>query len=213
MTIVGLTIVVAQLWREVNPLRAEVFRLRQELGYLSIHDENKIYAIQVSGTDPDVRRYRVYIPTNGTFKVYSRIHTIPARPTGISQQAWFAELLKSRSGSTSSVEAGEFTIDVRVRQDPQTKDQWTLDHTIVGKGTGSVGSGMPWLSDRRLWSISGDVSVGKQQEFNPSDGFVLFQLRQGTIKEFKGGYSTTGADETKETPGVMLWIAPEVKGQ
>ena len=33
MTIVGLAIVTTRLWREVSPLRDEVFRLRQELGY------------------------------------------------------------------------------------------------------------------------------------------------------------------------------------
>lgn len=213
MTIVGLAIVTTRLWREVSPLREEMFRLRQELGYLSIKDENKIYAIEVLSGDPDVRRFRVYLPKNKSFKIYDRIHTLPGRPRGMSRADWLKSSLQSRSGTTSSIDGGEFTIECRVRRDPETKDQWKLEHTILGRGTGSVGSGMPWLSDRRAWSTSSDVTVGKQQECNPDEGVVLYTLRQAVVKEFKGGYSTSSPDETKDAPGVMLWIAPAVKGQ
>ena len=213
MTIVGLAIVTTRLWREVSPLRDEVFRLRQELGYLSIKDENKIYAIEVPSTDPDARRYRVYLPKNKSLKIYDRIHTLPGRPLGMTQRDWLKNLLQSRSGTTSSVDGGEFTVEVRLRHNPEKKNEWTFEHTILGRGTGSVGSEMPWLNDRRAWSISSDVVSGKQQEFDPDTGVALFSLRQAVVKEFKGGYSTSSPDETKDAPGVMLWIAPAVKAQ
>jgi len=38
-------------------------------------------------------------------------------------------------------------------------------------------------------------------------------LRQGVVKDTNSGYSMRFADRTKETPGVMLWIAPAAAGE
>jgi hypothetical protein len=212
MTIIGLAIVVAQLWREVNPLRTDIFRLRQELGYLSIADETKIYAIQVPGPQPDVSRYRIFLPKNRQFMIKTRLFNIPGKKPKQSRQEWLASL--QGSGMSTSIDSGEQTIDVSVRPDAATKDQWLLSFQSVGRaGGGTSGTVMPWMNDRRAWQVNGEISIGQQKEFNPDDGVVVFALRQGVVKKIKGGYSTIGADETKDTPGVMLWIAPAQKGE
>jgi hypothetical protein len=42
MTIVGLAIVMVQLWRASDAQRREIFQLRSELGYLTINDKDMI---------------------------------------------------------------------------------------------------------------------------------------------------------------------------
>lgn len=211
-TIAAMALVVAQLWREVGPLRKEVFGLKQELGYLSVKNENKIYAIRVPGLQSDVYRYRIYLPENRKFKIKTRLFNIPGIKPGQTRQEWLASL--AGSGMSSTIEGGERTIDVSVVPDLEKKDQWLLKYRTIGKESGGTsGTTMPWMNDRRTWQVSGEVAPGKQSEINPDDGVVLLALRQGAIKEFEGGgYSTTGPDETKNNPGLMLWIAPAGNG-
>lgn len=206
LTIAGLTVTVWRQSFEAEPLRQEVRRLRQELGHLTIDDENKIYAIQVPSADIDTRRFRVYLPQNRKFVLCSRIHTIPGKKSGQSRREWFATL--GGSGSTSTIDSGEFTIDVYVKRDDEKPDHWNLHHNINGHGGGLVGSKMPWLNDRRAWTTSAEVSMDKQTERDADEGLVLYELRQGILKEFPGGHSVTPPDESKEQPGVMMWIEP-----
>lgn len=206
LTIVALAVTVWRQNSEVSPLRQEVRRLRQELGHLTIDDENKIYAIQVPSADSDTKRFRVYLPKNRKFVLCSRIHTIPGKKLGHSRQEWFATL--GGSGSTATIDSGEFTIDVYVKRSDEKPDHWNLHHNINGHGGGLVGSKMPWLNDRRAWTTSADVGLDKQIERDADEGLVLFELRQGNLKEFPGGHSVAQADESKEQPGVMMWIEP-----
>jgi hypothetical protein len=204
LTIAGLTVTVWRQSFEAEPLRREVRRLRQELGHLTIDDESKIYAIQVPSANLDTKRFRVYLPKNRKFVLCSRIHTIPGKKAGQSRKEWFATL--GGSGSASTIDSGEFTIDVFVKRSDEDPDHWNLHNSINGRGGGTVGSKMPWLNDRRAWTTGADVGLDKQTERDADEGLVLFELRQGTVKEFPGGYSVTPADETKDQPGVMMWI-------
>jgi hypothetical protein len=211
--ILGMAIVLVQLWRSVEPLRAENRRLRSELGYLSILDENKVYATEVASDEPDTHRYRVYIPKKGTFKLHTRIFSIPGRPTAETKADWIATLLKSRSGSSSEIAPGEYTIDVKLRRNLDDEESWTMFISKQGKSAGSVGSKMPWLNDRRAWSYSSDVSASDQIEADPNAGLVLFKIGQATVTGSNGSYSMYPPDETKDHPGVMLWIAPASQGE
>jgi hypothetical protein len=62
MTIVGMAIVIAQLWREIGPLRNEVQRLRDQVGVLTIEDRSKIHAIDVPTDHEGTWKWRVYVP-------------------------------------------------------------------------------------------------------------------------------------------------------
>jgi hypothetical protein len=212
MTIIGMTIVLAQLWRSVEPLRTENRRFRKELGYLSVIDENKIYATEIASDDPDSHRYRVYIPKTGSFMLHSRVHTIPGQLPTQTKPDWIANLLQSRSGTSSSLEPGEYTFDVKLRRKPEEKDRWDFIVNRQGRGAGSVGSTMPWLNDRRAWFHSSDVPSTDHIEADPNVGVVLYMLRQGIVTESNNGYSTSSPDYAKDTPGLMLWIAPATPG-
>src|SRR5262245_31653392 len=95
-TIVGLAIVVAQLWREVGPLRVEVHRYRTELGFLNVDDPTRIYAVQFPNRD-DGWRWRVYLPPGSEYILRCDQGTI-SPSVGTSRQASFEE--GSRGGIT-----------------------------------------------------------------------------------------------------------------
>lgn len=206
LTIAGLAVTVWRQSFEAEPLRQEVRRLRQELGHLTIDDENKIYAIQVPSVSANAKRFRVYLPKNRKFVLRSRIHTIAGRPPGQARKDWFANL--DGSGGTSTLDSGEFTIEVFVERPDEKSDHWNLRYNINGRGGGAYGSVMPWLDDRRRWTSEAEARFDEQNERDADDGLVLFELRQGDLKEFPGGFSVTPPDKTKEQPGVMLWIEP-----
>ena len=61
-TLVGMAIVIAQLWREVGPLRAEVVQLRNETGRLSIDVPSNLYAVEVRPEAERSWKWRVWVP-------------------------------------------------------------------------------------------------------------------------------------------------------
>ena len=62
MTIAGMAIVIVQLWREVGPLRAEVRRLRNELGVLTVENPSRLHAIEVRTKDEMIWKWRIWVP-------------------------------------------------------------------------------------------------------------------------------------------------------
>ena len=66
MTLLAMALVIAQQWREVGPLRAEVQELREQVGVLKIEDPAKIHAIAVPSDAEGVVRWRVYVPAGTT---------------------------------------------------------------------------------------------------------------------------------------------------
>ena len=73
MTILGMAIVIVQLWREVGPLRAEVRQLRIESGRLTIDDPDKIHAMAVHSADTESKswKWRMYLPAGHKYYLHS----------------------------------------------------------------------------------------------------------------------------------------------
>lgn len=212
-TIAALSVAMWQVNQEVAPLRAEVRRLRQELGHLTIDDPGKIYAIGVHSPQRDVHRFRVYLPENRKFQIHLGLHEVAGRKAGQSRREWFKDVLDKRSGSDGDIRSGEFTIDVEVRQESQASQegQWDLVYRINNAGGGRVGSTIPWLEDQRRWSISSEPPLGRQIEHAAEEGLVLFALRQATLNGFDSGYSTSPPDDARDAPGLIVWITAEPK--
>jgi hypothetical protein len=72
MTIVGMAIVIAQLWREVNPLRTEVRQLREQVGVLTIDDPSVVHVIGVPSDAEGVMKWRIYVPASKTVVLKAR---------------------------------------------------------------------------------------------------------------------------------------------
>src|SRR4051794_22261247 len=78
ITIAGMALVVARLWREVGPLRAELCQLRNEVGRLSIDDPTKIHAIEVRTNEPLFWKWRVWVPEGTRATVSAQWGRVPA---------------------------------------------------------------------------------------------------------------------------------------
>jgi hypothetical protein len=77
MTIVGMAIVIVQLWKKVEPLESEVRALRTEVGHLTIDDDTRIQAIGVPTDDAESRRYRIFIPRGEVVFIHCQVGTVP----------------------------------------------------------------------------------------------------------------------------------------
>jgi hypothetical protein len=81
MTIAGMAIVIAQLWSEVGPLRAELVKLHNETGRLSVDDPTKIHAIEVRTSEPLMWKWRVWVPEGPTVLARYRWGSNPSSGT------------------------------------------------------------------------------------------------------------------------------------
>jgi hypothetical protein len=77
MTILGMAIVIVQLWREVGPIRAKVRQLREETGQLSIEDVTKFHAIEVMTGNELNWKWRVWVPQGETAILHFQLSNVP----------------------------------------------------------------------------------------------------------------------------------------
>jgi hypothetical protein len=124
LTIAGMAIVIAQLWREVGPLRADNRRLRDEVGELSIEDHDKVHAIEVRTKESLVWKFRVWVPEEKTVGVKEQWGDVPR--TG----------LPEKKGATI-LAPGEQWIIYRVEKSA-TGDEWGAVLETAGSGHGSI---------------------------------------------------------------------------
>ena len=105
-TIVALSVVLWRVGNEVVPLRAEVKRLRNEVGELVVEDETKICAIQVRTDDDLTWKWRIWIPPGKKYKLKCTAGRIPK------------EGFENRDLDTISLrESGEYWVTYRIRKD------------------------------------------------------------------------------------------------
>lgn len=184
MTIVGLTIVVAQLWREVGPLRKEVRRLRDEVGVISVDDPEKVHVIQVD-TDEDLSwKWRVWLPENRVYVVRGQGDQVPK------------EGFPDPGGSIWLREPGEHVIEYRIQRH-RPNDRW---HGELKTRTASAGAGaQPWLNWPTRTATSG--GVGKStQSFDAGERIEIIRHRV-----------SQNSDSSKiEDPaaGFIIWLEP-----
>lgn len=185
MTIVGMAIVIAQLWREVGPLRAEVKQLRNETGRLYVEDKSKLCAIQVDTKDELSWKWRVWIPENRTFAVNVTAESVPKK--GFPQQ---------NRGTIWLSQPGEQIIEYHIQRDPRD-GQW---YGSLQGGSGSVGKDLqPWVN----WPSRSSESQGVGRRTGvakPGEPFVLMRSRVSQAK------SSTQIEDP--AAGFMIWMEP-----
>ena len=214
--IAAMAIVIAQLWREVGPLRAEVRRLRSEVGYLTIEDPTKAYAISVPTFEENSWRWRIFLPPGRMYALNERSGRLPA-PSQHPGDEWFDAVKRHGSGSSSSGSnlSGEFTLEAKlIKQD----DRWLLVTQFTkSDGDSSTRSGGrtsihpdEWLSEQRSRPTRSDVPAVDQKTFDRDAPILLLHRMEPLITETEGGFTS----RTPEGPanGFVLWIeaqAPE----
>jgi hypothetical protein len=185
MTIVGMAIVIAQLWREVGPLREEVHRLRNETGVLVVDDPTKIHAFQVKTRDELTWKWRMWIPAGRSYVIRSFADGIPK------------DGFPTSGGSLFIHEPGEYVVGYEIDRD-RTDGKWYGKATLAG--TGSAGKDhQPWVEWKTRTSTGGGVP-NIVRTFEPGHRVELIRHRVSQV-----------SDSTKiEDPsaGFMIWLEP-----
>lgn len=185
MTILALTIVVVQLWREVSPLRADVRRLRDEVGALSVDDKTKLHAIRVRTPDEFVWKWRIWIPEGRVYQLKQAGDKIPKQG------------FPATNGSIRLDTPGEIWVEYRIMPDP-VSGLW-MDH--LSTSSASVGSSsQEWVNWKRRTSTGEGVSYTTKAG-EPADKMILARERVSQ--------SVTNSSQIENpSAGFMIWLEP-----
>lgn len=198
-TIVGLSIVTAQLWREVDPLRQQVRSMRAELGLLNIDDPMVAQAIQLGTNSADHWKWRIYLPPQGNYELLVYSGTIP--PHGV-HQSWYNAIRQSASGMSSTIAPGEFVLHVELFKEDS---QWNV---ITTRGEGLNRSVMSvqgdWLSQMTSRGVTSSVSADNAASFPPGQPIHLMTLHEPVVT--RNGASTSFTTPTGPANGIVVWI-------
>lgn len=185
MTILGMAIVLVQLWREVKPMRTQLRQLRDEVGRLSIDDPAKFHAIRVRSDNDYLWKWRVWVPEGREYRIYLATEDIPKEGYPQSQ------------GMITLDHAGESWIEYRIAKDPNSNN-W-MDK--LSTPSGSVGSSsQPWVT----WGshVSTGAGVSYKTEVSEPNKTVLL-ARERVSKKAKS------SDKIEDpSAGFMIWLEP-----
>lgn len=202
MTIIGLSLVVFQLWREVVPLRVANRAMRTELGFLNIEDPNKSLAISVPTNRNHEWRWRVYLPPGGQYSISAYTGNLPDQGK-LQGKAWVdaARLTGSGISSSGSNLQGEFLIDARIDKED---GHWTFRVNPAGSMTISEPPD-DWLSVDGSTSVVSSISNKSQTEFQPGQPIILMHLSKRPMVKLPGG-GRSSTPPTGSAEGIALWI-------
>ena len=196
VTIVGLSIVLVQLWREVEPLRAEVRRMRTELGMLNVDDPAVAQAIQIGTGDSDRWKWRVYLPPGRKYELRCCSGRIPPATQG-TNRAWLDAVKNSTSGSSGTCRDGEFVLAFGVIKED---DVWYVTSSEGnGKNFGKTSVDGDWLS-QPMRSTTSMTSMENATKFAPGEPILLFSTIAYT-RTPTGWIPPQGT-----TDGIVVWI-------
>jgi hypothetical protein len=87
MNLVACGITIYRQWRELVPMRAELKKLRNEVGALTIDDETKLHAILMPTTERRMWKWRVWVPEGANVTVHYRWNDVPVKGVPKSQRS------------------------------------------------------------------------------------------------------------------------------
>ncbi len=192
MTIVGMAIVIVQLWREVGLGKAQVHDLRSEMGALSIEDNSKLYAIEVRTNESLYWKWRVWVPEGKPTSVRMQWGNVPK--TGVPNDVPHGE-------QVAILEPGERWVAVRIKHGP-VKNTWSAAlETALCSGEIEVAKNDRWWE----WESSiyeEGVEFSSQDVPDPAQPFVLKRLR--------AVHNTVGSSDpsvvASPTSGFIIWL-------
>jgi hypothetical protein len=187
LTIVAMAIVIVQVFRQLDPLRAEVRRLRAEQGYLSIDDPQKAYVVK--GFGEPLRfggigsLWRIYLPPSEHYWLFCSTGKLPpwkARPG----REWFESLKREGTWSAHAPKMqGEFWLEARLLQDGDKKKvcyRFGSGDMTDGSIFTDLSSGKPLTNQSTVFApISMDMS--NQRSFEPDEP-ILFWYEGKSVK-------------------------------
>ena len=209
--IVALCVALWVNYSSVGPLRSnlaaartQIRKLQSELGRFPEVDPELIQAMLVGDAHQDLRRFRIFLPTDTQYYIHVASGHFPV--DAVQSRQLFENQTMGVQLSGGSIGSGEFTLDVQVAKE---EEQWEFRFKRLADGSRSGGLSLSldsfgdWLDDRRQWWVTG--GVGAKVVTFPKDGrLVLYGLRRGRLKEFGGGHSVTLSGGSAD--GIVVWI-------
>lgn len=198
-TIVGLSIVTAQLWREVAPLREQVRSMRSELGLLNIEDPTVAQAIQLGTRETDHWKWRIYLPEPGDYELFVYDGIIPPRQF---HTKWYDEVRKHAGGMSTTMDGGEFVFSVELDKEG---DRWMLRTSRgVDLDTSVMSVNGDWLSNTDSHGITSSVGYDAAVTYKPGQPIHIMTLLEPVVT--KNGTSTSWSSPTGPANGIVIWI-------
>ncbi|MGL4514725.1 MAG: hypothetical protein ACRCT8_16680 [Lacipirellulaceae bacterium] len=205
------------LWREVGPLRAQVLKLRNETGQLTVFDPAKVYVKSIETLANDTWKWRVHLPKGVEYDLQTIVGTVRGRAPGMSKSEW-SEKCGYNCGAPD-LGAGEFTITVALRRESEDTGTWVVDTKFRNEATphitrgGVCGTaGMDWLGDEQgSREVSGDAVADGQNEIDATNGLELMTVLRCQVTRNASGWSSQSPDRTRDNDGVAVWIVPREK--
>jgi hypothetical protein len=202
-----------QLEATMATLEYENARLRNELGELTIHDQQKIYAIRSPYLPKNTWTYRVYLPRGDTYFVAGCVNGLPTgnyKPLKIDETPPNTITLSGFSlgkttGIAKGLKPGKYLVSLSVFEDSGTW-RWKLSTKRLsesGSNSGSGGSALKkdsdgWPYSRELGMFACGGLNESQSETDLKQPLVLLDFR----------YARPNVDTTSnESPyGGLVWI-------
>lgn len=189
--LVTLVALLTALWktaREAWQLRDEVRKLRQECGYLTISEPNKMHAIRVPRLGTKRWAWRIYLPEKRAFRFNCSTHRIPS--SGVDAPAI--------STTTMNTNSREFVLEAGLEKNRE--GQWRL--LVSGSGT-YFDTTIDWMARDAGWTADG-VMEGPTVSVEPGQPLVLMRARVMEVRNENG--TVTRVPPVQPADGLMIWI-------
>jgi hypothetical protein len=189
MALAALGVTVLQLYRELVPMRAELRRLRDEVGELSIEDDELFHAIEVRTPEEFVWKWRIWIPEGAAYTLHHTSEKIPKRGFPASHS------------TITLTNPGEQWVEYRISRNARS-GKW-MDGLLTSMG--SVGSSQQDWVEAGSRVSTGDGVGTTTKSFVPGQTIVLERYRVST---------TANSSSKIEDPsaGFMIWLVPMSAG-
>ncbi len=184
---------------ELQGLRQEARRLRDELGYLTIEDDAKVHAIALTPEQSYTAkrwRWRLHLPSGQRFRVVYKFSELPVEGLPRDNDGFFDDLPSETTLSASAV------------REPTGAWRFVLhyDKPLSPYGQTRIQAIAPddWLKEdvSLSWDLAGSETTESVERGEP---MVLLRLRPSKNIVTPGGMPGLTID-TEPTDGLMLWI-------
>lgn len=193
MACVALLIACLRASSELEVIKAENVRLRNELGMLTVDDEAKLYVMSVPTTEQNAWRWRIHLPLDIKLRMgITDAGTIPAPGTAKNADSNLAYF-------DDPIPLGESVVDAKLYRNGE--GIWTVSvRTSDGVMNCSLVHGeQAWLDGSAFFRTrSGSRTT---REVDASTTIAL--LRHVVVK-----HDSLPGNSPQPNPGIMIWLEP-----
>lgn len=182
-------------WR-LNRSEHDLRKLRDEAGYLTIENPDQIHVVEWPQTEPNVWRWRVYLPTGYKYSLKRRMGEIGPEEFVPAGDA------KSYAVSTD-LPGGEHLVTLRLSPHPNAFAFLAIEGR---EGASNVRSSLSEQESRQYVECPDGESI-QSSGTSGTETFPLDEpaqlLRRRAMRKLPNGYSEVTNDPM---PGVLIWI-------